>query len=554
MCESISELRGIVERLQAGEDPAVLGSEWCESLVSLRAHINDSARANREVEEETTEHDEELGATWSLLQSVETQKKYVLEEIKERREEEVAMRKTWLNEGLFGDSTPLDVDADDFDAELEKRGAQELKTRESLQARLREMQARKQALLAKRAQERKVLEQLESEVGVLLKSLEGTKADVRESDPPRKIDCAMEMLPLPLRVLYNQFSACNRALGQDIELLIRDKGNREGKATLPDNPYGFKGELVVILRIFDKGSRRVLTAMEFSEKDGLVLVFSPSDRVVLSSLFWGDSGQKLPSGVVPGLKSGNFEASAQDKKTGYPYKWAQLLGAVDVLPKSDEDASNPAVMERVEEGLRLYREDQRVTKFLERVRNHSEALSNFRDGSMKLSTEGGVKQCTDPNTRARLKEFVFLKSLRGSISDPIAKRHKGESGKVSNRFKVYKATLECEGVELHAQVHFPMTDPERPLFLINSIGIDKSHRSLSECSIEGARKWIGAQLSSSEPEVCNTVDHMRDLVATFGAWVGTMSGPPRPTPFPTGRARAVHLPHTSSRKRHRNSV
>lgn len=103
----------------------------------------------------------------------------MLEEIGELEMEEQQMRETWVAEGVFGDVSLLDVEGSDFDTELEKRAAGELKGREELQARLRELLARKQALQAKKAQEVKGVHHLESELDILLKSMEGIKCDVR---------------------------------------------------------------------------------------------------------------------------------------------------------------------------------------------------------------------------------------------------------------------------------------------------------------------------------------------------------------------------------------
>lgn len=105
--------------------------------------------------------------------------RFVLEEIGELEMKERQMRETWISEGVFGDVSLLDVEGSNFDTELERRAAGELKGREELQVKLRELQARKQALQAKKAQEAKGLHSLETELDVLLKSMEGNKCDVR---------------------------------------------------------------------------------------------------------------------------------------------------------------------------------------------------------------------------------------------------------------------------------------------------------------------------------------------------------------------------------------
>lgn len=67
-------------------------------------------------------------------------------------------------------------------------------------------------------------------------------------------------------------------------------------------------------------SPKVLLAMEFREKSGLVYVYSPLGQVLLSSLFKGDTGFKMPSRVVPGLAPGPLELTPENRdKPGFPY-------------------------------------------------------------------------------------------------------------------------------------------------------------------------------------------------------------------------------------------
>lgn len=81
-----------------------------------------------------------------------------------------------------------------------------------------------------------------------------------------------------------------------------------------------QGDLIIVLTLLDEDSMKNLAKLEFCEKNGLVFVHSPENQVLLSCLFKGDSGLKLPSAVVPGIKPGPVESGSDKEKHGLPYK------------------------------------------------------------------------------------------------------------------------------------------------------------------------------------------------------------------------------------------
>lgn len=113
---------------------------------------------------------------------------------------------------------------------------------------------------------------------------------------------------------------------------------------------------------------------------------------------------------------------------------------------------------------------------------HSSILNGktcCRRGIAALATEGGTKQCIDPLTRAKVREFSLVKtSRRGSESG--SKRRRGEDSSIlsgatrektmaaGQNYVIYKAVLDCEGIELRAKVSIRRSIPileNRPLKL-----------------------------------------------------------------------------------------
>lgn len=102
---------------------------------------------------------------------------------------------------------------------------------------------------------------------------------------------------------------------------IQDVGQKVGLNVCFDGFGLLQGDLIIVLTLLEEASMKHLAKLEFWEKHGLVYVHSPENQVLLSCLFKGDSGLKLPSAVVPGLKPGPVEAVANSKeKQGFPYK------------------------------------------------------------------------------------------------------------------------------------------------------------------------------------------------------------------------------------------
>lgn len=176
-------LRETLHRLEAGETPSHFISQWRDGLTHLRARLALAAASSRRLESQCVEAEANHNQRCHQLQSLQIRRNFVLEDLRELEEEDLAMRNVWVQEGVFGDVSLLDVEGEEFDQELDSRAAKELEAREKLQGRLQELGAKKQTLLVRKAQEMKLINTLEVEVEALLKSMEGSKPDVRQASP-----------------------------------------------------------------------------------------------------------------------------------------------------------------------------------------------------------------------------------------------------------------------------------------------------------------------------------------------------------------------------------
>ncbi|KAK6115911.1 hypothetical protein DH2020_008180 [Rehmannia glutinosa] len=104
----------------------------------------------------------------------------------------------------------------------------------------------------------------------------------------------------------------------------------------------------------------------------------PSQNNILCNLFPNDTGLELPQQSAK-LRIGN-SLSFDERRTSRPYKWAQHLAGIDVLPEvsplvsaSEESNSETTKHASVASGLSLYRQQNRVQTVVQRIRNRKKA-------------------------------------------------------------------------------------------------------------------------------------------------------------------------------------
>lgn len=244
---------------------------------------------------------------------------------------------------------------------------------------------------------------------------------------------AAELLPLPLYIIYSQFMAQKEAFGEHIELEIigslkdaqvfirqqtckdtgissmqensridddvvdeEDDGQRRrkrprkvaGKENIETAGIYQPHPLRIILHVCDdevsdpKPPRLVTLKFEYLYKLNVVCVgVEGSDQEpennIICNLFPDDKGLELPQQSAK-LLSGNG-AEFDETRTMRPYKWAQHLAGIDILPEvspaltSNESSKSEFGKDAVISGLSLYRQQNRVQTVVQRVRLRKKA-------------------------------------------------------------------------------------------------------------------------------------------------------------------------------------
>ncbi|KAJ0984521.1 hypothetical protein J5N97_002877 [Dioscorea zingiberensis] len=243
---------------------------------------------------------------------------------------------------------------------------------------------------------------------------------------------AAELLPSPLYIVYSQLSAQKEAFGEKIEIEIlgsvkdahafalqqanKDNGimtnvdnnrledgpdedediqrrrKRSKKNLVKDSndQAGFHQfhPLKIILYIYDdetsedKALKLVTLRFEYSVKLNVVYVGvedaeEGSDDDILCNLFPDDTGMELPHQTAKLYTGGSVVFG--EKKKSYPYKWAQHLAGMDILPEvpplqaSSEASSKTRQVSAGHSGLSLYRHQNRVQTVVQKIRSRKKA-------------------------------------------------------------------------------------------------------------------------------------------------------------------------------------
>ncbi|KAK6130889.1 hypothetical protein DH2020_035364 [Rehmannia glutinosa] len=241
-----------------------------------------------------------------------------------------------------------------------------------------------------------------------------------------------ELLPPPLYVIYSQLLAQKEAFAENIELEItgsvkdaqafarqlankdsatslenskieddvpdeEDDGQRRrkrpkkvpSKENLEQSGIYQSHPLKVTLHVNDdeasdlNSAKLITLKFEFLIKLNVVCVGvegsqEPSQNNILCNLFPNDTGLELPQQSAK-LRIGN-SLSFDERRTSRPYKWAQHLAGIDVLPEvsplvsaSEESNSETTKHASVASGLSLYRQQNRVQTVVQRIRNRLKA-------------------------------------------------------------------------------------------------------------------------------------------------------------------------------------
>ncbi|CAA0840671.1 THO complex subunit 5B [Striga hermonthica] len=243
-----------------------------------------------------------------------------------------------------------------------------------------------------------------------------------------------ELLPPPLYVVYSQLLAQKEAFGENIELEItgsvkdaqafarqlankgsdiasnlenskieddmpdeEDDGQRRrkrskkvpSKESLEQAGICQSHPLKLTLHVYDdegsevNSTKLITLKFEFLVKLNVVCVgVEGSDEAsqdgILSNLFPNDTGLELPQQLAKLRIKDSL--SFNEKRTSRPYKWAQHLAGIDVLPEvpplvsaTEESNSATAKPASFASGLSLYRQQNRVRTVVQRIRDRIKA-------------------------------------------------------------------------------------------------------------------------------------------------------------------------------------
>ncbi|XP_078441458.1 THO complex, subunit 5 [Wolffia australiana] len=327
-----------------------------------------------------------------------------------------------------------------------KRLNYELHQRKEL-CKLREkLELRKKELVERLSERKKFLSSLPSH----LKSLKKASLPVQQQlgvlhTKKSKQNSAAELLPLPLYILYTQLLSQKEAFGESIELEIlgsikdaqvfaqqqaskdsgtsveagkldddlvddEDEGQRRrkrpkktsSKDTVDSSGIFQSHPLYIFLHMFDDESpaakplKLVSLRFEFLVKLNVVCVgVEGGDQKLenmLCNLFPDDVGIELPHEAAKTYAGDNINFQARSLR---PFTWAQHLGGMDILPES------PPLLQMSDKGcspsgLSLYRHQNRVQTFLQRLRSRIKAHTALQKQmeSLKRLTFPSIS-CTD---------------------------------------------------------------------------------------------------------------------------------------------------------------
>ncbi|KAL6635190.1 hypothetical protein ACP70R_027861 [Stipagrostis hirtigluma subsp. patula] len=306
----------------------------------------------------------------------------------------------------------------------------ELVQRKELCKRHEKLEKQRSSLLETIANQKKFLSSLPSH----LKSLKKASLPVQQQlgmqhTKKLKQHHAAELLPTPLYIAYTQLLGQKEAFGENIEVEItgstkdaqmfaqqqakkengtlsngdnnrmdddliddeedaqrrrsRSKKNVAKEANNPAVAYQLH-PLKVILHLYDtedSGSKRrklITLRFEFLAKLNVVCVgIEDSEGVdsnILCNLFPDDTGLELPHQMAKIYAGETPNFSDKDSR---PYKWAQHLAGIDILPEvppsAGDDSSRPSSSADVSSGLALYRRQNRAQTILQRIRSRKVA-------------------------------------------------------------------------------------------------------------------------------------------------------------------------------------
>lgn len=383
-----------VDQLRATSNTALL------LLLKLREQNKNLCLETEQLREETAGDKLNLDTTSLVLQDLTYEKQYYEKDIQACRSFRSAVSDEQI--GLmpledFLAQTQAENTSDEHQLMLQ-RLAHELSERKSLAKGLQDLEGVKENLQKELSEQRKMLDSLQDH----LASIQGATKPLLDVLSPqinlRSLNRVADLLPLPLYIIYSQFAAAQEALALPVEVNITGDvaeaellaaevpGEQAGIGTPERAAKKLKvardAELLAVhpltveVRVACPPESTVQLNFQHFSALNLIGVFpsNSADQQLLASLFPFDDGSPVLYEVV----AQNHVALAASGKTK-PYRWAQHLAGLDFI-SSLPGPLVPGVGGggEVLEGLNMYREQERVSTFVSRVRSARTALAELK--------------------------------------------------------------------------------------------------------------------------------------------------------------------------------
>lgn len=399
MDEDCQQLRRVAEKIlelrKAGSSSETIRDATSQGLV-LVLQLKDSNKSlsmhTEELRASTSDKKNEIDQSNLQLQNLQYEKQYYEREIRACNsfasafsDEQIGLMSVQdfmkcapreLTEGIENDEHKL----------MLNRLAHELQLRKELVSQLEQLNGTKASLMRNVAEQRATLANLPTQ----LQSLENASKQLRSvmgaNVPIRGIAKAADLLPLPLYIIYTNAIAAKEALELSLDAAILgsvlDAEQWAKKESLLQNgPVGKEASanssevhpLAVGIDVWENGkptgrpfvfywhpSSKVVTGMSDDAKDARIM----------ASLFPYDDGN-VATGGNGALTQLNLA------RYGKPFRWAQQLAASDILPVLPNSMRGPADWDAALQQAELYRHQQRIVTFLERVKS-------LREGEVTL--------------------------------------------------------------------------------------------------------------------------------------------------------------------------
>lgn len=387
-------------------------------LLAMRESHRQLCLQVEQLREETSVYRRDLDQSNLQLQNLLYEKQYYEKEIQACRsftsavaddqvnlmpEEEFYQQATSaLKDGIEGDPHKL----------MLSRLAHELEERRLMSARLTSLEEEKARCLKGVESRKQVLSEVQNQLNALQAVAKPLQDTLAPAVPLPKLNHVAYLLPLPMYIIYSQLTAAQEALQLPVEVEVKGdllaaqnfsreeaerkipaNGNSNGNSSarkhkgseeLPERDPCQVHPLTVEMALTSV-SPKISVKFEFLTSLNLVAAscVNLDDDGVLSDMYPGDDGSLEGFEIVKQFESLGRPVSLRG--AGRPYRWAQNLAGLDILPTLPEGILSSGDRQDSLQGLSVYRMEQRVPGFLTQLQRARQGLEALKEALALLS-------------------------------------------------------------------------------------------------------------------------------------------------------------------------